>query len=55
MGPHQGEGVIGIWDTEKGAHQVRVQRFLSQDVLLHQILMREPILRCGAYYRPWPS
>jgi len=51
----KGEEIIGIWDTEKEADQVRVQRYLMQDVLLMQILEREPILRGGGYHRLWHS
>lgn len=51
----KGEEIIGIWDTEKEADQVRVQRFLMQDVLLMQVLEREPILRGGRYHRLWHS
>ena len=47
-----GEEIIGIWETREEALQVRNQRFLTQAVVVHQILEREPILRCGAYYRP---
>jgi len=49
------EEIIGIWDTQQEANRVSAQRFLMQDVFVHQVLEREPILRCGAYYRPWPS
>lgn len=45
----KGEELIGIWDTEKEANDVRLQRFLMQDVLLKQILEREPIIRGGGY------
>jgi hypothetical protein len=47
----QGEEIIGIWDTEKEADQVRVQRFLNQDVLIQQVLSREPVLRGPTYFR----
>jgi hypothetical protein len=51
----KGEEIIGIWDTEKEANQVRVQKFLMQDVLIHQILEREPLLRGPIYFRLCPS
>jgi hypothetical protein len=46
------EQIVGIWDTEAEANDVRVQRFLMQPVLMKQILSREPILRIG-YNRLW--
>ena len=51
----KGEEIIGIWDTENEADQVRLQRFLMQPVLFQQIREREPILRGGGYHRPWRS
>ena len=51
----KGEEIIGMWDTEKEADQVRVQRFLKQDVLIHQVLTREPVLRGPTYFRLCPS
>jgi hypothetical protein len=50
----KGEQIIGIWDTEQEAEDVRRQRFPMQDVLMKQICEREPILRIG-YHRAWPS
>lgn len=41
----KGEEVIGIWDTEAEANQVRLERFFMQDVLMKQILVREPVYR----------
>jgi hypothetical protein len=49
----KGEKIIGIWDTEEEADQVRLQSFLMQPVLLKQVAVREPILRGGGYDRPW--
>ena len=46
-----GEEMIGIWDTQKEADQVRVQRFLNQGVLIHQVLTREPVYRGPTYFR----
>jgi hypothetical protein len=49
----KGEEVVGIWDTEEKANQVRVQRFLKEDVLIHQILTCEPVLRGPTSVRLW--
>lgn len=43
----KGEEIVGIWNTEAEADVVRAQRFLTQPVLMKQILVREPILRNG--------
>jgi hypothetical protein len=51
----KGEEIIGIWDTKKEAEQAWVERFLMQDVLIHQILEREPMLRGPMYFRLCPS
>src|SRR5262245_35860930 len=51
----KGEQVVGIWDTEEEADQVRLQRYLMQPVLLKQVLTWEPVLRGGGYFRRWPS
>jgi hypothetical protein len=51
----KGEEIIGIWDTEEEADRVRLERFLMQPVLLHQIRVREPVLRGGGHNRRWPS
>jgi hypothetical protein len=51
----KGEEIVGIWDTEAEANQVRVQRLLMQDVLIHQILTREPVLRGPTSFRPCHS
>lgn len=40
----KGEEIVGIWDTEEEADRVRLQKFLMQDVLIHQVLSREPVL-----------
>jgi hypothetical protein len=39
--------LVGIWDTEAQANEVRVAHFALQPVLMKQILAREPILRIG--------
>ncbi|MBY0522901.1 MAG: hypothetical protein K2R98_05865 [Gemmataceae bacterium] len=49
----KGEEIFGIWDTEQEAKAARAQRFMMQDVLLRQILEREPVLRGGGYHRTW--
>lgn len=41
----KGEEIIGIWDTEKEAREVRFDKFVKEDALIHQILRREPLLR----------
>jgi len=51
----KGEAIIGIWDAEEGADQVRLQRFSMQHVLLKQICVREPVLRGGGHFRSWRS
>ena len=51
----KGEEIIGIWATQQEADAVRVQRFLLQDVLIHQIQSREPVLRGPTLYRRCPS
>ena len=45
----RGEEIVGIWDTEEEADRVRVERFLMQDVLMHRILVREPVLRTPTF------
>lgn len=49
----KGDELIGVWNTEKEAQEVRTQKFLMQDVLLRQILEREPLLRGGGFLRLW--
>jgi len=51
----KGEEIVGIWDTQKEADQVRAQRFLKQDVLIQQVLSREPVLRGPTFFRLCPS
>jgi hypothetical protein len=51
----KGEEIVGIWDTQEEATEVRNQRFCMQDVVLRQILEREPILRGGGWDRRWRS
>jgi hypothetical protein len=50
-----GQEIIGIWDTFEEALQVKNQRFPFRDVVLRQILEREPILRGGGWHRRWAS
>jgi hypothetical protein len=51
----KGEAIIGIWDAEEDADQVRLQKFSMQHVLLKQICVREPVLRGGGHFRSWRS
>jgi hypothetical protein len=51
----KGEKIIGIWDTEEEADQVRLHSFLMQPVLLKQICVRERVLRGGGHDRRWRS
>lgn len=51
----KGEEIIGIWETEEEADEVRLQRFPMQDVLLRQILERERVLRGPMVFRVWGS
>ena len=51
----KGEEIIGIWATRQEADQVGAERFLMQDVLIHQVLTREPILRGPLRFRLWHS
>src|SRR5262249_6927793 len=41
----KGEEIIGIWDTVQEADQMRAQQLLKEDVLIHQVLAWEPVLR----------
>jgi hypothetical protein len=49
----ENQKIVGIWQTEEEANGFRVQRFLMRDVLVHQILTHEPILRGPT--RSWRS
>jgi len=40
----QGETILGLFDTEDEALDVRAQRFFRQPVLVQRILRREPVL-----------
>jgi hypothetical protein len=40
----KGEDLIGIFDTQEQALEVRAERFFGQPVLVQQILTREPVL-----------
>ncbi len=51
----KGEEIIGIWNMEEEADQFRLKHFLKQPVLLKQLCAQEPVLRGGAYLRPWRS
>lgn len=41
----KGEEIIGIWDTEEEAEAVALHQYLMQPCLIHQVLIREPVLR----------
>ena len=47
----KGEELVGIWDTEAEANRIRLESFLMQDVLIHQIRTHEPVLRGPSYLR----
>lgn len=49
----KGEEIVGVWDTREEADRVRVERFLTQDVLMKQICTRERVFRGGGYSRQW--
>ena len=49
----KGKEIIGIWDTEEEANQARLQTFLMQDVLIHQVRTHEPLLRSPMSLRLW--
>lgn len=56
---HEGKWVLikddhvhGIWHTEEEVNQVRVQHFPMQDVMIKQILEREPMVRCTRLFHP---
>jgi hypothetical protein len=51
----KGGEIVGIWDTEEEANRVRLQKFLMQDVLIHQVLTNEPVLRGPTNFSQWPS
>jgi hypothetical protein len=41
--------IVGIWDTEAEARTVAVAHYLMQPVLIHQILVREPLRRAPTF------
>jgi hypothetical protein len=49
---HQGK-FIGIWDTQEEALRVRVDQFLLEQVLIKQILSREPVIRVKRTLHAW--
>jgi hypothetical protein len=51
----KGEEIIGIWDTDKEAHALAVQKYLLQPCLIHQIQEREPVLRISSRIWRWLS
>ncbi len=44
----KGMEIIGLFDSWNAANEIAVQRFLMQDILIHQIRSQEPLLRV-----PW--
>ncbi len=50
----KGETILGLFDTEDQALEVRAQRFFRQPVLVKQILSREP-LRCSFPRYNWTT
>jgi hypothetical protein len=51
----KGEEIIGIWDSRDEAEGMALKRYLMQDVLIRQILSREPLLRGPTFWQLWPS
>jgi hypothetical protein len=47
----KGEEIVGVWNTQEEADQVRIERYLMQPVLLKQILTWEPALGGGGCHR----
>jgi hypothetical protein len=39
------EEIVGIWDTEGEARAVAVEHYLMMPVLIHRVLVHEPLLR----------
>lgn len=44
----KGERIIGMWDTHQEADKVRREKFLMQNCLVQQILVREPVIRMSS-------
>jgi hypothetical protein len=49
----KGQKIIGLWDTELEADEVRLRQFPGRPVLLKQIREREPVIRGGGYQYGW--
>jgi hypothetical protein len=49
----KGEELVGLFDTEEQALEVRAERFFRQPVLVQQVLAREPVLLITPRYI-WP-
>ena len=47
----KGEQIIDILDSLNQAEQVRLEKFLFEDVLIHQVQREEPILRGPTFFR----
>ena len=48
-----GEQAVGIWGSEAEADAARLERFPGQDVLIKQILAREPVVRGWGSLARW--
>lgn len=46
----KGEQIIGIYDTRQEASKVAAQKFFREDVIIHQVLTREPVLRGPIFF-----
>jgi hypothetical protein len=47
----KGGQIIGIWDSPDQAEQVRLEKFLFDDVLIHQVVREEPVFRGPTFFR----
>ena len=45
----KGEEIIGFWDNEEEVRAAAVERYFMQPVLIHRILVREPVLRTPTF------
>jgi hypothetical protein len=50
-----GEQIIGMWDTPEQANQVRLEKYLLEDVMIHQVQREEPVLRGPTLLRKCPN
>ena len=47
----KGEVIVGIWKTMEEADRVHLERYFMQNVLMKQVLTRDPVIR--GPIRPW--